>query len=65
MEQGRNIVAIPPDFGLDTIIVTPGLEPVQAPSTIEDPKALSSFSNGTTLVVALKGVQRNEPIGDG
>ena len=50
---------------MDEIIITSGLEPVQAPSKIDDLKALSSFSKDTTLVVALKRVHINESIGDG
>ena len=63
--DGCDTVAVPPALGSDAIIVAPGLEPVQAPPTMDEPKAFSSLPNDTTLVVALKGVQIKEPISEG
>ena len=63
--KARLTVAILPSFGSDAIIVTFKSETVCFPSTIDEPKALSSHPKDTTYVVLLKGVHIKDPVGGG
>ena len=65
LDEGRDTVAVAPGFGVDAIILTSGLEPVDTLSTMEELKALSSWPKDTTLLVWLKGVQMKVAMGEG
>ena len=65
LDEGRDTVAVAPGFGVDAIILTSGLEPVDTLSTMDELKALSSRPKDTTLLVWLKGVQMKVAMGEG